>query len=186
MSQARFKLLKYLVWKLSGVAGHSRGNTPAMGSHHHRREFGCAGLRVHAPVCGITAFTSQCTCAYEIASVFPRVPVRTVMGGIDALSTCPDESSGTLADAVVKGRGRDHLADRAGRIPNCVLCGLFMSHLRRSGIRPAAAPRSAVPPLRLWVDPDHVRGCPLNCHFRRLSGFNGQSYRHRPIDAVVR
>jgi radical SAM superfamily enzyme YgiQ (UPF0313 family) len=132
---------------------------------------------------GITAFTSQAPRAYEIAAKFRAAKVPVVMGGIHA-SMCPEEASGYV-DALVKGEAenvwRTVLEDaRSGALQERYEGGL--ADLKES------------PPARhdllttgyAFGAIQTTRGCPLNCHFCSVSTFNGQHYRHRDIDAVVR
>ena len=132
---------------------------------------------------GITAFTSQAPRAYELARAFRASGVPVVIGGIHA-TMCPDEA-GRFADAVVKGE--------AERIWPEVLADVRAGTLRQVYAGPRAA-MDGIPPARHdLVGPGYffgsiqtTRGCPLNCSFCSVSAFNGNRYRHRPIDEVVR
>ncbi len=132
---------------------------------------------------GITAFTSQAPRAYEIAAEFRRLGVPTVMGGIHA-SMCTDEVSPEV-DAVVTGE--------AEAIWPTVLADAWHG-LLRTRYEGSQVDLASVPPARHDLLPQGyafgsiqtTRGCPLSCHFCSVSAFNGRSYRHRPIDVVVR
>jgi radical SAM superfamily enzyme YgiQ (UPF0313 family) len=134
-------------------------------------------------VLGITAFTSQAPRAYEIAAKYRAAKVPVVMGGIHA-SMCPDEALGHV-DAVILGEAEGVW----GRVLEDVQRGALQE--RYEG---GLADLNAAPPARQDLLPtgycfgaiQTTRGCPLNCHFCSVSTFNGQHYRHRSIDTVVR
>ena len=134
-------------------------------------------------VVGITAFTSQAPRAYRIAAEFRARGVPVVMGGIHA-SMCPDEALGSV-DAVVKGEAE-------GVWPR-VLADALGGTLQRQYDGGLADLVSSVPARHDLLSRGYAvgaiqttRGCPLNCHFCSVSTFNGNRYRHRAIDAVVR
>ncbi|MGD0462238.1 MAG: radical SAM protein [Tepidisphaeraceae bacterium] len=132
---------------------------------------------------GITAFTSQAPRAYEIAAVFRRFGVPVVMGGIHA-SMCTAEAL-AVVDAVVKGEAE-------------AIWPTVLADAQRGALRQLYEGRlvdlESVPPARhdllsqgyAFGSIQTTRGCPLNCHFCSVSAFNGQGYRHRPVEAVVR
>jgi len=134
-------------------------------------------------VVGITAFTSQSPRAYEVAAVFRELGVPVVMGGIHATMCCQEALD--HVDAVVKGEAETIwpavLDDAAAGTLDKVYEGKLVD-------------LESTPPARhdlltegyAFGSIQTTRGCPLNCHFCSVSAFNGQSYRHRPIDAVVR
>ena len=134
-------------------------------------------------VVGITAFTSQAPCAYEIAAMFRGLGVPVVMGGIHA-SMCTREAL-THVNTVVKGEAEEIwptvLADAKGG----VLRRLYDGRLVDLESVPAAR-HDLLTHGYAFGSIQTTRGCPLNCHFCSVSAFNGRVYRHRPIDAVVR
>lgn len=131
---------------------------------------------------GITAFTSQAPRAYRVAAAFRRLGVPVVMGGIHA-SMCPEEARSHV-DAVVKGEAEG-------------VWGTVLADAGRGALRPTygggLADLESVPMARhdllakgyAFGSIQTTRGCPLNCHFCSVSAFNGRSYRHRPIAAVI-
>jgi radical SAM superfamily enzyme YgiQ (UPF0313 family) len=132
---------------------------------------------------GITAFTSQASRAYEVASEFRSRGVSVVMGGIHA--TMRLEEVAAHVDAVVTGEAEGVWARvlddaRAGRLQRRYDGGL--------------ADIVQVPPARHDLTAkgyafgaiQTTRGCPLNCSFCSVTAFNGAQYRQRPVPDVVR
>jgi len=132
---------------------------------------------------GITAFTSQSPRAYEIAAVFRRVGVPVIMGGIHA-SMCPDEALANV-DAVVKGEAETIWPTVLADVARGTLRPLYEGNFVDLESVPSAR-HDLLADGYAFGSIQTTRGCPLNCHFCSVSAFNGRSYRHRPIDAVVR
>jgi len=131
---------------------------------------------------GITAFTSQASRAYEVASQFRSRGVSVVMGGIHA-TMCSEEALRHV-DSVVLGEAESTWAN--------VLEDARQGRLQRmyQGTRVDMAD---VPPARHDLPAEGyafgsiqtTRGCPLSCSFCSVSAFNGTRYRHRPIAHVI-
>ena len=132
---------------------------------------------------GITAFTSQAPRAYEIAAIYRAMGVPVVMGGIHA-TFCRDEAL-EHADAVVTGE--------AELVWEQVLADAREHALRRV-YQGGIGAMDAIPPARhdllqgryYFGSVQTTRGCPLNCTFCSVTAFNGGTYRHRPVDDVIR
>ena len=131
---------------------------------------------------GITAFTSQATRAYEVASIFRTMGVPVVMGGIHA-TMCLEEAL-RYADAVVTGE--------AESIWHQVLEDAKHHSLRR--VYPGGlSSMTDIPPARHDLlrgrysvgSIQTTRGCPLSCNFCSVTAFNGGTFRHRPIGDVL-
>jgi len=132
---------------------------------------------------GITAFTSQAPRAYDVAAKFRSRGVPVVMGGIHA-SMCPDEALDHV-NTVVKGEGESVwpqvLEDaKMGRLER-VYEG---DHLDMEQV--PFARHDLLPDGYRFGSIQFARGCPLNCTFCSVTAFNGQRYRRRPVDDVVR
>ncbi len=131
---------------------------------------------------GITAFTSQATRAYELASFFRARGTPVVIGGIHA-TMCLDEAL-QYADAVVTGE--------AESVWRTVLEDVEKGSLQRV-YRGGLSTMETIPLARHDLLPDGfhagsvqtARGCPLRCTFCSVTAFNGGTYRFRPIADVI-
>jgi len=132
---------------------------------------------------GITAFTSQANRAYEVATHFRRLGVPVVIGGIHA-TMCLDEVMERV-DSVVTGEAEgiwpQVLEDfRQGSLKRRYDGGLAEINDVPFARHDLLATGYAFGAIQT------TRGCPLNCSFCSVTGFNGTHYRQRPIPDVVR
>lgn len=135
-----------------------------------------------ADLVGITSFTLEVNKAYEIARVFRKRGIPTVMGGIHA-SLVPDEAS-KFADTVVIGE--------AESVWHQVISDFEKDRLQERYKGESGDLKKFVPPKRDLFHPHYLvgtvqtsRGCPFNCSFCYLTGFESQKYRQRPVEAVL-
>lgn len=131
---------------------------------------------------GITAFTSQATRAYKIASLFRRQGVPVVMGGIHA-SMCLSEALDHV-DAVVTGEAESQwgavLEDvKTGNLKRVYEGGLVPDHSISAARHDLHAGEYYFGSIQT------TRGCPLCCDFCSVTAFNGGKFRHRPIEHVI-
>ena len=131
----------------------------------------------------ITAFTSQASRAYDVAAEFRALGVPVIMGGIHATMCC-DEALEHV-DAVATGEGEgvwaQVLADAAGGQLRRVYKG---HHVDMADVPQAR--HELLSKGYAFGSIQTTRGCPLNCSFCSVSAFNGNRYRHRPIEHVIR
>jgi radical SAM superfamily enzyme YgiQ (UPF0313 family) len=131
---------------------------------------------------GITAFTSQASRAYELATAFRSQGVSVVMGGIHA-TMCLEEASGHV-DAIVTGEAESvwpSVLEDAGR-------GQLKRTYTGTHIDLEHMPRARHDLLAkgyAFGSIQTTRGCPLSCSFCSVSAFNGTKYRRRPIADVI-
>jgi len=136
-----------------------------------------------ADLVGITALTATITRAYEIAAVYREHGIKTILGGIH-VSMLPEEAA-QHADCIVKGEAE----------------GIWQSIIRdfehgslqpfyEGKLLPLAG--SVTPRIDLY-NKDYefgtvqtTRGCPMACDFCSVHTFNGNCYRTRPLDEVLR
>lgn len=135
-----------------------------------------------ADLVGITAFTSTAPRAYELAAIYRKKGVKTIMGGIHA-SMVPDETL-DYVDCVVVGE--------AEPIWTQVIADFEAGQLRKKYISAITREIHQPKPRRDLFHPGYVsagiqttRGCPMNCTFCSVSSFNGRHYRFRPIEEVL-
>jgi radical SAM superfamily enzyme YgiQ (UPF0313 family) len=132
---------------------------------------------------GITAFTSQASRAYEVATYFRNLGVPVVMGGIHA-TMCLDEAMERV-DSVVTGEADGIWPQVLEDARHGSLKRLYDGGLAEINDVPLArhdllAGRYAFGSIQT------TRGCPLNCSFCSVTAFNGARYRQRPIADVLR
>ena len=136
---------------------------------------------VQADLVGLTAFTTQATRAYHIASQFRSRGIPVVMGGIHA-SLVPDEAI-QYADSLFVGecetKWPEVIADvEAGRLAKRYDGGTTggLLHPRRSLFEKYRYE---------YVSAQTSRGCPMDCSFCSVTAFNGRLFRMRGIDDMI-
>ncbi len=132
---------------------------------------------------GITAFTSQANRAYEVASLFRRLGVPVVIGGIHATMRLDEVME--RVDAVVTGEGETVWSQVLEDARQGCLKPRYDGGFADMNDIPAAR-HDLLPPVYAFGAVQTTRGCPLNCSFCSVTAFNGAHYRQRPIPDVVR
>lgn len=137
-----------------------------------------------ADLVGLTSYTSTAPRAYEIAGAYKRNGIPTIMGGIHA-TMLPEEAL-CYVDTVVSGEAEE--------IWGKVIADFEAKNLRRIyyGNNPDL---KKMPKPRRDIFPSHYhypgaaiqtgRGCPHNCEFCAVTGFNGYRRRNFPIEDVL-
>jgi radical SAM superfamily enzyme YgiQ (UPF0313 family) len=136
-----------------------------------------------ADIVGITAFTSTVNRAYEIAQIYRKKGIPTVMGGIH-VSMLPEEAL-NYCDAVVIGEAEGAWP----RLLEDFEAGGLKKQYRGSWIDLAHLPLPRRDILQNeyynWGGIQTSRGCPMNCAFCSVTAFNGRRFRRRPVEAVI-
>ena len=134
-------------------------------------------------IVGITSYTATVNRAYEIARIYRKRGIPTVMGGIH-VSMMPEEAA-DYCDAVVIGE--------AESIWPKVLEDFEAGKLQKqykgtwTNLENLPFPRRDIlrNPYYQWGSIQTSRGCPMNCTFCSVTAFNGRRFRRRPLDAVL-
>jgi radical SAM superfamily enzyme YgiQ (UPF0313 family) len=136
----------------------------------------------HADLVGFTSFTSTCSRAYELAAIYRKENIKTVMGGIHA-SMLPDEALQYM-DAVVIGEAESIWHKVIEDIENDTLQRKYIGELVELGGKPM--PRHDLLNKEYSFSAiQTTRGCPMKCDFCSVTTFNGSQYRLRPIPEVL-
>ncbi|MBC8319670.1 MAG: B12-binding domain-containing radical SAM protein [Bacteroidetes bacterium] len=135
-----------------------------------------------ADLVGITALTSAAYRAYEIADIYRKKGIKTVLGGIH-ISMRADEAE-QYADAIVIGE--------AEAVWHQLLKDFEDKKLKKRYVGELKELKNSVHPRRDLFHPDYsyaniqtTRGCPMSCDFCSVHTFNGSKYRERPVEEVL-
>jgi radical SAM superfamily enzyme YgiQ (UPF0313 family) len=137
-----------------------------------------------ADIVGITAYSASVYRAYQIAQIYRKKGIPTVMGGIH-VSMMPEEAA-NYCDTVVIGE--------AESIWPKVLEDFEAGKLQKqykgtwTNLENLPIPRRDIlrNPYYQWGSIQTSRGCPMNCTFCSVTAFNGRRFRRRPLDAVIK
>jgi radical SAM superfamily enzyme YgiQ (UPF0313 family) len=135
---------------------------------------------------GITTMTALAPRAYDIADRFRKKGVPVVLGGIHA-SMLPDEAA-VHADSLVLGEAEDVWSIAL----NDFIQGRLQKTYRGSGrhtLENLPLPRLDLLKRDRYFSTSLLmasRGCPHNCHYCSVTTFWGKSFRHRPVEDVIR
>jgi len=135
-----------------------------------------------ADLVGFTALTASVNRAYELAGIYRKKGVPTVIGGIH-VSMLPEEAF-DYVDVVVKGEAESVWKDVISDLENGCLKKLY-----GGGRLPLV--KTPKPRIDLYNDSymfgsvQTTRGCPMQCDFCSVHTFNGNCYRSRPVEDVV-
>lgn len=131
---------------------------------------------------GLTALTSQVTRAYEIATIFKKKNIPTVIGGIH-VSMMQDEAL-VYTDTVVVGEAESVWGNVIEDFENSSLKRIYNGELK-------PMVNSPQPRIDLYNEGyafgsiQTTRGCPMRCDFCSVHTFNGSRYRSRSVKDVV-
>lgn len=135
-----------------------------------------------ADLVALTALTSSVTRAYEIAQVYRKKNIPTVIGGIHA-SMVPDEAE-QFVDTVVVGE----VESEWRKLIDDFEAG-YMQKRYTGKLLPF---ENVVIPDRTIFSPNYkfasiqtTRGCPMKCDFCSVHTFSGSKYRVRPVEETL-
>lgn len=135
-----------------------------------------------ADLVGITAFTASVVRAYELAGIYRRHGIRTVLGGIHA-SLLPDEAL-RYVDAIVVGEAEGVWPQLINDFTRGRLKRIY--HTGPVALNGMPQPRHELFNTRyLFGSIQTARGCPMDCDFCSVTAVNGHQYRQRPVDEVL-
>jgi radical SAM superfamily enzyme YgiQ (UPF0313 family) len=135
-----------------------------------------------ADLVGITAMTASVNRAYELAGIYRKAGIRTVIGGIHA-SMLPDEAL-QFVDTVVTGEAESVWKQLIFDFETGNLQPKYEGKLLL--MENAALPRRDLfHPSYTYANIQTTRGCPMKCDFCSVHTFNGSHYRERPVDDVL-
>jgi radical SAM superfamily enzyme YgiQ (UPF0313 family) len=135
-----------------------------------------------ADLVGLTAFTASVSRAYEIAEIYRKQGIKTVLGGIHA-SMLPDEAL-HYVDSVVIGEAEAIWPQVIGDFG----CGNLKKVYRTGFLELHDMPKprhDLFHPGYMFGVIQTARGCPMDCDFCSVTAFNGHRYRQRPVDEVL-
>ncbi len=135
-----------------------------------------------ADLVGITSFTSTVKRAYEIAASYRTHNIPVVLGGIHA-SMLPEEAE-QFVDVVAIGEAEITWPDILFDFENNQLKKRYSGNL----ITLDKVPQATHNLFHKEYEIDSIqttRGCPMVCEFCSVPGFNGKTYRTRPVENVL-
>lgn len=135
-----------------------------------------------ADLVGITSLTSSVFRAYEIAKVYREHGIKTVIGGIH-VSMMPHEAA-EYCDTVLVGEAEGVWHQLIKDFENNSMKPLYQGVHQE--LHKSPLPRhDLLHPRYEYASIQTNRGCPMKCEFCSVHTFNGQRYRHRPIEDVL-
>jgi len=135
-----------------------------------------------ADLVGLTSFTASANRAYEIAGVYKKKGIKTVMGGIHA-SMMPEEAI-QFVDSVVIGEAESVWKNLISDFEANDIKSRYVGELLPMG--GYALPRHELLSSEYSFSAVQTsRGCPMQCDFCSVSAFNGCQYRQRPIEEIL-
>ena len=148
----------------------------------------CEGVvdyaNIQADLVGLTAFTTQATRAYQIASIFRAKGVPVVMGGIHA--SLVTHEAAEYVDAIFLGEAESTWGEVIADVEAGRLAKMYASRNLSLGQGSLWPDRSIYHKYTYqYVSAQTSRGCPMDCSFCSVTAFNGNVFRMRDVKDVV-
>lgn len=135
-----------------------------------------------ADLVGLTAFTSAATRAYQIAGLYKKKGIPTVLGGIHA-SVQPEEAL-QYVDCIVIGEAESVWSNVISDFEAGTMKRIYRGE--RLTLKDMPQPRRDLfHPNYMFGSIQTARGCPMDCEFCSVTVFNGRQYRQRPVEDVL-
>lgn len=136
-----------------------------------------------ADIVGITAHTASVNRAYQIAQIYLKRGIPTVLGGIH-VSMMPQEAM-RYCSTVVIGEAEDIWP----KVLEDFEIGTLQKQYQGNWVNLENLPLPRRDILRnnfyRWGSIQTSRGCPMNCSFCSVTSFNGGRFRRRSLEAVI-
>jgi len=136
-----------------------------------------------ADIVGITAFTSTVCRGYQIAQIYRKRGIPTVMGGIH-VSMMPQEAL-RFCDAVVIGEAESIWPKVLEDFETGRMQGRYKGSWADLETLPIPRRDILKRSYYRWGSIQTSRGCPMNCTFCSVTAFNGRRFRRRPLESVI-
>lgn len=136
-----------------------------------------------ADIVGITAFTSTVSRGYQIAQIYRKRGIPTVMGGIH-VSMMPQEAL-RFCDAVVIGEAESIWPKVLEDFETGRMQGQYKGSWADLETLPIPRRDILKSSYYRWGSIQTSRGCPMNCTFCSVTAFNGRRFRRRPLESVI-
>ena len=136
----------------------------------------------HADIVAITSFTANAPRAYEIAALYRKAGIHTVMGGIHA-SMCTEEVI-NYCDTVITGEAEGAWPAFISDFESGKTRRLYEGGI--TGIHDIPRPRRDIYKYPYIYDLVQTsRGCPNGCDFCSVTQMCGKTYRERDVEEVL-
>ncbi len=135
-----------------------------------------------ADLVAFTAFTGNVFRAYELAEIYRKKGIHTVIGGAHA-SMMPEEAT-KYVDTVVVGEAEGIWPEVIRDFESGKIKKMYTADFQP--LNPPIPRRDLFNPGYIQALIQTTRGCPMDCEFCSVTAFNGSKYRFRPVEEIIR